>query len=99
MIDYKLAKELKEAGFPNMEMISTKAGGEPVSVSWCMPTLSKLIEACGESQVYVSLIQHKGTNVNWDSWEAQFDNAEISGEAYGSTSEEAVARLWLELNK
>jgi hypothetical protein len=43
---YQLAKRLKDAGFPQSELLRAqrKAGYDYVS----MPTLSTLIEACGE---------------------------------------------------
>jgi hypothetical protein len=46
MISYELAKKLKDAGFPQSELARAqrKAGYDYIS----MPTLSALIEACGE---------------------------------------------------
>ena len=46
MISFELAKKLKEAGFPQSEVARAQqqAGYDYVS----MPTLSALIEACGE---------------------------------------------------
>lgn len=62
-----------------------------------LPTLSELIEACGDD--FVSM------NKRPDGWRAFADNEEFTGfdtmmpvvSAVGSTPEEAVARLWLAL--
>lgn len=58
-----------------------------------IPTLSELIEACGEN--FYSLYRHQK-----DKWQAHSTgdlwDIEI---AHGPTPEEAVANLWLALNK
>ena len=93
-MDYKLAKQLKDAGFPQnsagafifKDNIPKK---EPVLV----PILSKLIEACGDR--FFRLV-----NFNGDSdatWQSEAHNFE--GHGQGKTPEEAVAKLWLKLNK
>lgn len=118
-MDYKLAKELKEAGFPqktewywinwgeswvretpdHFEVMDNEFGKsrpfrEMESIS--CPTLSELIEACGVRFNY--LLQQE------DKWVAT-DYREGTTDEYGSntrigkTPEEAVARLWLALNK
>jgi hypothetical protein len=94
-MNYELAKELEEAGFPQ--------GGKG---SWTLPpdrllarrtdrvyvpTLTELIEACGDH--FGSL--HRGHDpANW--WASGCDEA--SGNSLGKSAEEAVARLWLSLN-
>jgi hypothetical protein len=55
------------------------------------PTLSELIEACGES--FFALIRAPDNK-----WKA-VARAEVSGGIFGDTPEEAVARLWRALNK
>lgn len=103
-INYELAKELKEAGFPSPEPLEKKflsdefkgdivfgtEDDEPVY----LPTLSELIEACGEG--LKELVRHERY------WEAlaidPVDGIPI-GYYRGLTPEEAVARLWLALNK
>lgn len=99
-MDYGLAKKLKDAGFPQ--------GGESVlrvlkfegKIKVYIPTLSELIEACGD-RLHV-LWQDRDSN----SWEAseQWDHAcqwhdDDYAQGEGSTPEEAVAGLWLEINK
>jgi len=121
MIDYKLAKELKDNGFPqkcgflqyhynnNKEM--SFVGILPIS-EWkdlrnykmdlpndCVkcPTLSELIEACGEEfENLTKTILGWECNVNYLS----DDNEEWTNcETEGKTPEEAVSKLWLELNQ
>ncbi len=58
-----------------------------------IPTLSELIEACGEGYF---ILEKQG-----DKWRAEYPHQTLRllvGE-YGSTPEEAVAKLWLEINK
>lgn len=103
---YELALKLKNAGFPQ----ATKAGNQipkpgmgaivdidkkgkniPIAGEWAYaPTLSELIEACGEG--YFKLAHGQ------DDWYGSMglDNEKHS---HGSTPEEAVANLWLALNK
>jgi len=94
---YETAKKLKEAGFPfrkyegkeekpNLWDIEYEGGSFE---SLYIPTLSELIEACGED---FRLLCQDGKNY----WSATSLKNYIE---HGSTPEEAVANLWLELNK
>jgi hypothetical protein len=94
---YELAKELKEAGFPqtdfNQPICRTKEAG-PFGVhrpildgEVKLPTLSELIEACGQNFAHLEQGNHP------DQWRCNWDAD------FYSTPEEAVARLWLALNK
>ena len=105
-MNYELAKKLKEAGFPKTAMgwikrfgtedwkpanscemsEMTFSGDEEDSNTPC-PTLSELIEACGES---FTRLEKKLFGNLWKTNEQ---------ERWYHTSEEAVANLWLELNK
>lgn len=85
-MNYELAKELKEAGFPQMD-IDENLSGEPRPYR---PTLSELIEACGE-EFYKLTKQVEG-------WYAMSMSA-LKEIGPCPTPEEAVARLWLALNK
>ena len=110
---YELAKELKEAGFPMIKWwvkfdddkhvvfaVDSSSGTRFVvhvgKEGWILPTLSELIEACGELGLFNSL-----TYCGEGEWEAvgitKETNIELDGR--GLTPEEAVARLWLALNK
>ncbi len=99
-MNYSLAKELKEAGFPQHGrdvMTATTAedaaGHEPV---W-YPYLEELIEACGED--FNMLTQ----NLSLSYWEAllvyRSDRNPMGFLSRGATPTEAVARLWLALHK
>jgi hypothetical protein len=102
----ELAKELHGAGFPNISDIQHRQGrefltregrvavyslGEAASPEdWFLPTLSELIVACGES--FSSLILESG---KWRCTASAYDGYD---HLY-STPSEAVAHLWLALNK
>ena len=102
-MNYELAKELKDAGFP---LKYTKViyaifdlivydGDEEVKKEGgfadyaIMPTLSELIEACGG---YFSSL-----NRGIDYWFANGVKGVHGFNERGSTPEEAIARLWLAL--
>lgn len=101
MITYELAKQLKDAGFkfskfPLGRTFVRDGQGDDIIV----PTLSELIQACGlhyewDNEDYYFILKYK-----YDEWEAGFWWFEISKyREYGDTPEEAVAKLYLELNK
>ncbi len=88
MITYEQAKKLKDAGFPQPK---TKG-----FLDIFAPTLSDLIKKCGK---YVNLFQLED---GWGASKSQngFDLVFTLGEhTVGSTPEEAVANLWLAINK
>jgi hypothetical protein len=97
-LDYKLARDLSDAGFPQ-EGRGTWIG-DPAAIVMrradrvYLPTLSELIAACGKCGLLP---------VEPDGWEAvypvgQNPYRDASHVAFGSTPEEAVAHLWLALN-
>jgi hypothetical protein len=96
-MNYELAKELMDAGFPQGGsgdwVVDPNAvvvrSGERVYA----PTLSELIEACGERFAGLDRLADR-------TWAARtIDYSNDWGHEHGSTSEEAVARLWLALNQ
>lgn len=112
-MDYELAKELKDAGFPqdgatcfddpytccahSMYYKQGIAEGGGRNEEPYFPTLEELIEACMES-VPVSL------QLWWDKergWLASYNNFSAgTNDAFtGPTPTEAVARLWLALKR
>lgn len=105
-MNYELAKKLKDAGFPlsaaSMEDTNDSKrksqifphGKDSVGREgiWLYPTLSELIEACGSR--FGGLIQA----IAGKYWRA-FDGEIQTIDGNGSTPEEAVARLYLQLNK
>lgn len=98
---YELAKELKEAGF-KVPLHDCWEMGCQNNYGVCYPTLSELIEACGE------IVLWKDEKRGWRAGHGG-DRKMAYGESYfddypnflttGSTPEEAVVRLYLELNK
>lgn len=89
-MNYDLAKELEDAGFgtgvTHIEMMRSEK-------ETYYPTLTELIKACGgHAKFKLSWVQKFGT------WKAMI--ADIGAtHAIGDTPEEAVARLWLAVNK
>lgn len=104
MITYELAKELKDAGFPqaaekNGSYYALPFGYTFMKEEWRIdleqpeipakiPTLSELIEALRNTQIKF----WRDANNMWSAWQDGY-------EEYGETPEEAAARLWFALNK
>jgi hypothetical protein len=99
-MNYSLAKQLKDVGFPQNSPSSTLFDDNyenPV----CEPSLSELIAACGD----IELVLKRESNGTW--WAAR--ELENTPGGYttpfedwhneGKTPEIAVALLWLALNK
>jgi hypothetical protein len=61
------------------------------------PTLSKLIDACGDRFASLNL----GIDKKFHAWATRTDTTKYIDEIYGegTTPEEAVANLWLKLNE
>lgn len=98
-IDYNLAKKLKDSGFPQkLHYISRyetdgyldQELNNPIGHRVATPTLSELLNACGGRNLKLTA-DSKGT------WYAGSYLYAVSSE--GKTPEEAVAKLWLALNK
>lgn len=112
-MNYELAKKLKNAGFPYTEKtyqvvyppgVIQKPGSyigagmsEVIDQGQVrIPTLSELIEACG---LEFKLLEYDPIQIDLDlRWMALPNPTSTHGE-YGSTPEEAVANLYLALNK
>jgi len=105
-MDYKLAKQLKEAGYPH----TTGQNDKNIGGRWehikdkeltremtheeqtvYIPPLSELIDACGSGFVLERFDQYR--KKTW--WRAKA----IFGTGEGKTPEEAVAKLYLALKK
>jgi hypothetical protein len=101
---YKLAKELKDAGFPQTNNHTRKylaITGTPYFSSRperaedvLAPTLEELIEACDES--FIELRRH-AQKTTWSAMGRSGKDTFQDGT--GATPVEAVTRLWLALNK
>jgi hypothetical protein len=91
-VDYELAKSLMDAGFPQIGRGSWI--GSPNKLVWrssdrvYVPTLEELIEACGSN--FGSLAKRH------DGWLAY---ADYDQSCLAETPVEAVAHLWLALQK
>ena len=109
MIPYKLAKELKDAGFPQKiglwEGFWYSMKGQRIEEAHqivfdkCVysPTLSELIDACGDKISHIKRLE----NGVWFavSHNAFYKDGVNNIEEDGLTPEEAVAKLYLKLNK
>lgn len=113
MISYELDKQLQTAGFPHQctECCdhchnSRKDGNDKIGYM-CEPTLSELIEACpkalkNDNEIDAEFFLRFSSIMEWQSGYSQYMSYEPSYDHMnetGSTPEEAVANLWLELNK
>lgn len=104
-MNYELAKELKDAGYPQDKGDYLCKCGEPTLVTngqfgrctcgsiYYNPTLSELIDACGEGEMTLQRI-----GVKWDAMLFRGSNSYSSGDDTYGTPEDAVARLWLSLH-
>lgn len=107
---YELAKQLKHAGFPQNvvnrihyrnDCEECKGGNHEKAMSAdlldeydiAIPTLSELIEACGERFENLTFYEGKWLANAW------YIGDGIGSDISGQTPEEAVAKLWIELNK
>ena len=101
-MEYKLAKALKDAGFPQKDfpvefhcVCGTTENLHPADGRCCayLVPLSELIEACGTD--FAQLARHEG-NIGNNQFVAHA--LPIPAGYAGSSPEEAMARLWLALN-
>lgn len=103
-MNYELAKQLKEAGFPLTPTSSQESPQLETDlvidhVRYQYPTLSELIKACPKeiNGYYFNLSANsQGWIAVYEQWESEFIETLTSE---GKTPEEAVARLYLALNK
>lgn len=105
-MEYELAKQLKEAGFPQREHTSDRAymfdRGSAVGETVYFPTFEELIEACGPK--FGRLEQRDKEEDVPEPYPPNWAFAAHSKTFWGlvsfaSTPTEAVARLWLALNR
>lgn len=115
MLTYEKALELKNAGFPMDYTRWEEHDQELLQKNWdiyekvYVPTLSELIEACGGAlESLENKIERKykdGVLVSsdrlWKAYGIEMEpwNPRSNQAGKGSTPEEAVMNLWLELNK
>jgi len=106
---YEIAKKLKDAGFPIKTIPAYDNAGKNAKLvdaefEFLAPTLSKLIEACGDR--FISLNRRFDDYNKTAYWEAIGMGGKypqivrgINITIKGTTPKEAVANLWWELNK
>lgn len=95
---YETAKKLKDRGFFIPQEDWTNAVNFSGDKSTYYPTLSELIEACGEKPIRIQSYW-SGNDLLWQadtSGNFLVDGNQVAGT--GKTPEEAVANLWLALN-
>lgn len=118
MLTYEIARELKDLGFPQKQpgkgelgwkyndknsLVSLFASTEG---DLYIPSLSELIEACGDKFSHLEQMTFEDKDVVYDwvkeegTWHAEYQIG-ISPQmcASGFTPEEAVTNLWLQINK
>ena len=93
-MDYKLAKQLKDAGFKQNENKSTFANLDSGDLTFekemvYVPTLPELIDACGKGFRVLSRVGDEWVAESYIKWEG----------GTGKTPIVAVAKLWLKLNE
>ena len=95
LISEDLAKKMKEAGFPQEGCGGFTMEGERLY----FPTLSELIEECGNGFNYLQNESEKypASDTPWLVVGVVSHNQKTA--SWGRTPEEAVAILWLNLNK
>lgn len=113
---YELAKQLKDAGFPQETRCEccSQIHDDKTDELIVFPTLSELIEACGDKFMYLTRNYHFAVTDNPKLWRATategFMLHDIEGEKVpcdpdccgwteGEAPEEALAKLWLALNE
>ena len=94
-MQYELVKELKDAGFP-MEYELDNFSDFDKYKAWIDIDLSELIEACGDKFDALGKCKDDGVSRIVDGWIAVDED---NKRRWGKTPEEAVAKLWLALNK
>lgn len=104
MIDFPLANKLKEAGFAQGGHGRWTVDPEQIVARdrAYVPTVEELIEACGEQLWSIVRLQH--ADLHGHRWIARDATIDDNGDTpafqvSGRSPEEAVARLWLILNK
>lgn len=96
---YELAKHLIHLGFPHAwtdgEYESFKIGGD-----FIFPALSELIEACGHVTILVWGCKAHGYYASSQPCAQEIhDISSTIAQGEGATPDEAVAKLWIALNK
>lgn len=111
-MEYKLLEKLQEAGFELVHEAQTRYHSTEVinGIEYYIPTLEELIEACGEEfgsleQVEIIKYYDDGQTKRYFEWYVTAtvplhdDKPGAIKYITGKTPSEAIARLWLTVNK
>lgn len=108
-MNYELAKQLKHAGFPQEVkkgiIWHKESGASQLSYDIediYIPTLEELIDACGEPFWWLSKYIVPDTDGSEERWKIKwiaYCFKKVGNEIPYDTAIEAVAHLWLALNK
>lgn len=105
-MNYELAKQLKDAGYPEPDNIESAQGDMVLGDDLVYrPTLEELSEACKKSYhydgyVYSFVIKYvEEEKPYWFAGYEYTDGWDEGPEGYGETPNEAVANLWLKLQE
>ena len=97
MLDYKICKQLKEAGFPMSNAIGYNkdffAIRDDQGKSWILPTLPELIRECRNK---FQCLWHY-SDESFEAFSGPKDQPKDYPSGKGKTAEEAVANLYLKL--
>ena len=94
-MQYELAKKLKDAGYEMDYMLGNFSAYDKKTANIYIP-LDELIEACGDKFDALGKCKDDGVSRIVDGWIAVDED---NKRRWGKTPEEAVAKLWLALNK
>lgn len=102
-MNYELALKLKNAGFPEITRISRELNlhryispNEP-HVSY--PFLQEILEQVSEEIILIKIDRNRYLAAEQQTYEDHIEYQHIENFQVFETPEEAVANLWLELNK
>lgn len=102
-MDYKLCKKLKDVGFPQPNSVEALRDGRLLK-DVPIPTLSELIEACGDRFVSLRLIE-SGLMPEDEKWKVRGivgedgDGEPLYAINFYESPEIAVANLYIKLNE
>ena len=105
-MNYELAKKLKDAGFQfnsYVPVLANDINGNPIEIEENVvdrfPTLSELIEACGEEFKHLGRFEQEISNSSPSHYTVWYVVGHTIPKVEAKTPKEAVANLWLRLNK
>ena len=96
-MDYELCKKLKDLGFPQEDFGYTGRHHHKQGDVCYKPTLSELIEACGEN--FDELQKRQEVYFAYGASKTRSGMSIKPFLGSGKTPEESVATLWIEINK